>query len=243
MRFFKVIKPAFSPARFTAGAHSPHEKGPTLKSFLNRKLVLGATGLVLLGGAGGAVAATQITGSSSRQAYIDDVAKHLNVSPSALTSAMKAAMNDRIDAAVAAGQLTQAQANAIKQRIAQGNGVPFFGHRFGGGGFGGGGFGGRDAAAAQYLGISEPTLHSELAAGKSLSQIASSTSGKSVVGLKAAILAAAKSRLDKEVASGLITSQQEQHRLAALPSRIDSILTQTGIGWPHGGPGLGRPGF
>jgi hypothetical protein len=209
-----------------------------LKSFLNRKLVIGATGLVLLGGAGGAVAATQITGSSSRQAYIDDVAKHLNVSPSALTSAMHAAMNDRIDAAVAAGKLTQAQANAIKQHIAQGNGVPFFGHRFGGGGFGG-----RDAAAAQYLGISEPTLHSELAAGKSLSQIASSTSGKSVVGLKAAILAAAKSRLDKEVSSGLITSQQEQQRLAALPSRIDSMLTQTGIGWSHGGPGLARPGF
>ena len=209
-----------------------------MKSFLNRKLVLGATGLVLLGGAGGAVAATQITGSSGRQAYIDDVAKHLNVSPSALTSAMKAAMNDRIDAAVAAGQLTQAQANAIKQRIAQGNGVPFFGDRFGGGGFGG-----RDAAAAQYLGISEPTLHSELAAGKSLSQIASSTSGKSVAGLKAAILAAAKSRLDKEVSSGLITSQQEQQHLAALPSRIDSMLTQTGIGWPHGGPGRGRRGF
>jgi hypothetical protein len=209
-----------------------------LKSFLNRKLVLGATGLVLLGGAGGAVAATQITGSSSRQAYIDDVAKHLNVSPSALTSAMKAAMNDRIDAAVAAGQLTQAQANAIKQRIAQGNGVPFFGHRFGGGGFGG-----RDAAAAQYLGISKPTLHSELEAGKSLSQIASSTSGKSVAGLKAAILAAAKSRLDKEASSGLISSQQEQQRLAALPSRIDSMLTQTGTDRAHRGPGLRGRGF
>jgi hypothetical protein len=189
---------------------------------LSRKLVIGATGLVLLGGAAGAVAATQGSGASSRQAYVDDVAKHLNVSPSALTAAMKAAMNDRIDAAVAAGRLTEAQASKLKQRIQQSNGLPFFGHRFGRGGAGG-----RSAAAAQYLGIGQATLHSELESGKSLAQIASSTPGKSVDGLKAAILAAAKTRLDKAVSSGRITSQQEQQRLAKLPSRIDALLQRT----------------
>jgi hypothetical protein len=65
-----------------------------LKPFLSRKrkLVIGAAGLVLLGGAGGAVAvaATQGSAGSGGQAYIEDVAKHLSFSPSALTAAMKA---------------------------------------------------------------------------------------------------------------------------------------------------------
>lgn len=204
-----------------------------MKSFLNRKVVIGATGLLLLVGAGGAVAATQVSGSSGRQAYVDDVAKHLHVSPSALTSAMKAAMVDRIDAAVAAGRLTQAQADAIKQRVQQSTAMPFFGHQFGHDGFGG------HDAAAQYLGISRATLRSELQSGKSLTQIASTTPGKSVAGLKAAILATSKTRLEKAVSSGLITRQQEQQRLAALPGRIDSMLQRTGVGGSHDGMGFG----
>jgi hypothetical protein len=53
--------------------------------------------------------------------------------------------------------------------------------------------------AAQYLGISQATLRSELQSGKSLAQVASATQGKSVEGLKAAIMAAAKARLDQAV--------------------------------------------
>ncbi len=58
-------------------------------------------------------------GGSGRQADVDDVAKHLNIAPRTLTAAIKAADYDRIDAAVAAGRLTQVQANALKQRIQQ----------------------------------------------------------------------------------------------------------------------------
>ena len=208
-----------------------------MKPFSRRKLAIGATGLVLLGGAGGAVAvaATQGSAGSGRQAYIDDVAKHLNVSSSALTAATKAAGNDQIEAAVAAGRITQSQANALKQRIQQGGGVPFFGHRFGGSGLGNG-------VAAQYLGISAATLRSELQAGKSLAQIASSTPGKSVEGLKAAIIAAEKARLEKALSSGSITSQQEQERLTNLSSRIDALLQRTGGGGPNGGSGFGPLG-
>jgi hypothetical protein len=206
-----------------------------LKSLLSKKLVVGAAGLVLLGGASGAVAvgATQGSGGSGRQAYIDDVAKHLNVTPGALTASMKAAGYDRIDAAVAAGGITQSQADALKQRIEQGGGVPFFGHRFAGRGLGGHG------VAAQYLGISAATLRSDLQAGKSLAQIASSTPGKSVEGLKAAIVSAEKTRLEKAVSSGSITSQQEQERLGNLPSRIEALLQRTGVG----GRNNGRSGF
>jgi hypothetical protein len=218
-----------------------------VKSVLSRKLVIGATGLVLLGGVGGAVAlaATQGSAGSGRQAYIDDVAKHLNVSPSALTAAMKAARNDQIEAAVAAGRITQSQANVLRQRAQQagglqGGGLPFFGRRFRGGGLDGlGGLG----VATQYLGIGAATLRSELQSGKSLAEIASSTPGKSVAGLKAAVLSAEKARLEKAVARGSITSQQEQERLGNLSSRIEALLQRTGVGgWNHGGPGFGPLG-
>jgi hypothetical protein len=210
-----------------------------VKSVLSKKLVIGAAGLALLGGAGGAVAvaATQSSGGSGRQAYIDDVAKRLNVSPGALTTAMKAAGDDRIEAAVAAGRITRSRADALKQRLEQGGGTPFFGHRFGRGGLGGHG------VAAHYLGISVATLRSDLESGKSLAQIASLAPGKSVEGLKAAIVSAEKTRLDQAVSSGSITSQQEQERLGRLSSRIEALLQRTGAGGPSGDLGfapLGR---
>jgi hypothetical protein len=204
-----------------------------LKSLLNRKLLIGATGVVLLGGAGGAaaVAATQGSAGSGRQAYVNDVAKHLNVTPGALTAAMKAAGHERIEAAVAAGRITSSQANALKQRIEHGGGVASFGHRLGGGRFGGHG------VAAQYLGISAATLRGDLQAGKSLAQIASSTPGKSAEGLKAAIVSAEKTRLEKAESSGLITSQQEQERLGNLSSHIEALLQRTGTGGSYGRSG------
>jgi hypothetical protein len=204
-----------------------------LKSLLNRKLLIGATGLVLLGGAGGAVAVAATSGSSGsgRQAYVDDVAKHLNVTPTALTAAMKAAGYERIEAAVAAGRMTPSQASALKQRIEHGSDVASFGRRLGGGHFGGHG------VAAQYLGISAATLRGDLQAGKSLAQIASSTPGKSVEGLKAAIVSAEKTRLEKAASSGLITSQQEQERLGNLSSRVEAMLQRTGTGGSYGRSG------
>src|ERR1039458_3558764 len=132
-------------------------RGIHVKSFLSKKLVIGVTGLVMLGGAAGAVAATQSSTGSGSQAYINDLANRLNVTPSALTAAIKAADSDQIEAAAAAGRPPQADATALKQRIQQSAGVPNFGRRFGGGGFGRGGFGGSNAAAAQDLGPTETT--------------------------------------------------------------------------------------
>ncbi len=231
-----------------------------MKSFLSRKLAIGATGSVLLAGAGGAVAVAATQSGSGRQAYIDDVAKHLNVSPSALTAAIKAAQDEQIEAAVAAGHLTQPEADALKQRIQQSGSGPFFGrgfgfgrpHRFGGpggfgvpggpGGFGGGGVG---VSAAQYLGISQATLQNDLKSGKSLAQIAASIPGKSVEGLEAAVTAQEKTLLAKAVSSGWITSQDEQERLADFSSHIGALLQRTGVVGPNGGPGTspnGGPG-
>jgi hypothetical protein len=223
-----------------------------VKPHLSRKAVIAATALVMLGGAAGAVAATQST-ATPEQAYINDLASRLSVTPSALEAAITAAGSDQIDAAVKAGTLTQAEADALKARIQQGNGVPFLGGRFGGGRFGGGvgrfgagthgGFGGGlragDSAAATYLGITEATLRADLVAGKTLSQIADGTPGKSSAGLKDALVTAETTRLNAALASGNITSQQEQARLADLPARIDALLART---FPAAGPGEGWRG-
>jgi len=199
-----------------------------MKSFVNRKLIIGATGLVLLVGAAGAAAATQSSSGSGRQAFINDVATRLNVTPSALTAAFKAAEVDRIQAAVTAGRITQAQATSIEQRVQQGSGLGPVGHRFGGGMHASGGMrAGLTTAAAQYLGISEASLRADLKGGKSLAAIATATPGKSSAGLSAAIIAAETTRLDARVASGAITAAQEQQMLSKLSSRIDTLLNRS----------------
>src|SRR3989304_9861021 len=105
-------------------------------------------------GTGGALA----TGSSKtpqerHDAYIASVAKHAGVGVDALKAAMKTAAIEQVDAALAAGEITKAQADAAKQRIASGASGPpggFGGHM--GMGKGMGHDGGFLAAAAGYLG-------------------------------------------------------------------------------------------
>ncbi len=99
----------------------------------NKKLVAVVAGVVLLSGGAGAFAATQLS-SNPRQAYLNDVARRLHVTPAALTSAMKQAMIDQINAAQKAGKLTAAQASAAESRIKNGHAVGGFG---GAGGLGG----------------------------------------------------------------------------------------------------------
>jgi hypothetical protein len=213
-----------------------------VKAFLSKRLVIGATGLVVLAGAAGAVAATQGSSGSGGQAYINDLAGRLGVTPNALTAAIKASDSDQIGAAVAAGRLTQAQATALKARIQRSTGVPFLGRRLAGGGFRAG-IGGSAATAAQYLAISEATLHAGLQAGQSLAQVAVATPDKSVAGLKAAIIAAETTRLNAAVSVGQITSEQEQQRLTNLSRRIDALLQRS---WNGGGAWTGggrRPGL
>ena len=68
---------------------------------------------VALAAAGGGAAAIAASGSESpaaeNQAIIDDAAKQLGISPDKLGAALKQALSDRIDAAVAAGRLTKAE--------------------------------------------------------------------------------------------------------------------------------------
>src|SRR5207248_11622173 len=107
-----------------------HDRRRTRRTSMHRilkhKLLAGTTVVAVVALGGGAYAATQ-SGTNPRQAFLNDVAKRLNVSPSQLNSALKGAYTDRLNAAVKAGMLTQAQANQIEKRIQNGKGVPFFG--------------------------------------------------------------------------------------------------------------------
>lgn len=220
-----------------------------MHSPLRRRIVVGAATLAVAAFGGGAYAATQ-SGANARQKFLDDVAKRLSVSPAQLKSALQGAFDDRLQAAVAAGRITQAQANALKQDIQQRGGAPLgFGgmHRRHGGPrmFGPAGHpplgapGGRVSAAASYLGLSESQLFDQLSQGKSLAQIAAAQK-KPISGLKSAISDAIKARLDKAVAAKWLTSAQEQKILSGLPSILDAQINRKGFEPRFGPPGLQR---
>src|SRR5207302_4640343 len=73
--------------------------------------------------------------------------------------------------------------------------------------------------AARYLGITESQLREDLAAGKTLAQVADDR-GKSVDGLIQAMTNAAKERLDAAVAAGRLTRAQADAVLADVKQRI-----------------------
>jgi hypothetical protein len=195
---------------------------------LKRKVAIGAAGVAVLAGAGGTYAATQKSGNDDRQAYLNDVAKRLNVSPKELSSAFRGAFNDRLDKAVADGRITRSEANEIKKRVRERGGVPFPGP--GGPGvrhFGGGPLMVGIDAAAKYLDLTDAQLRGKLESGKSLAQVARDRH-KSVDALKAAIKKAARGRLDKAVDDKRITKSQEQRVLGRLDTHIDRIVDLSG---------------
>ena len=193
---------------------------------LNRKakIAVGAVAVLAAAGGGVAVAASQ-AGSPSEEskAVIDDAAKQLGISPSKLIDALKTALSDRVDTAVAAGRITKAEGDALKQRITSDD-FPLLGglHR----GFGHGLFG-RLEAAAGYLGLTETQLRTELEGGKSLAQVAKDQN-KSVDGLVNALFVDAKGKLDAAVSAGRLTNAQETEMLGVLKDRITNMVNRTG---------------
>ena len=193
--------------------------------------------LTAVGGGAAAVAATRDSSPSDEsKAIIDDAAGQLGISPDKLSSALKKALTDRVDAAVAAGRITKAEGDALKARI-QSNDFPIIGGHHGG--FGHFGFFGQLDAAAGYLGLTDAQLQTELANGKSLAQVAKDH-GKSVDGLIDALVSSAKQKLDQAVAAGRLTKAQETEMLSGLKDRITSLVNSTGLAEPHfRGPGEG----
>jgi len=189
-----------------------------------QKLVAAGVAAVAVAGGGAAIAASKF-GSPSEEstAVVNDAANRLGIQPSALSDALKKALEDRVDAAVAAGRITKAEGDKIKTRI-ESSDVPLFfaGH---GGGFDHHGFGGLDAAAT-YLGLTAAELRTQLESGKTLAQVAQAK-GKSVDGLIQAMIDDAKTHLDAAVKAGRLTQAQEDSILANLKQRITDLVNGT----------------
>jgi hypothetical protein len=212
-----------------------------MASRVKPRVIAGAVAGLAVAGGGAALAADQLGSSPQQenQAVVNDAAKQLGVTPGALTSALKKALENRVDAAVAAGRLTKAQGEELKQRIESGD-VPFFGgpglgmrhHMFGMLGRG------LDAAAS-YLGLTEEQLRTQLENGKTLAEVAKAQN-KSVDGLVDAVVADAKQHLDAAVKAGRITQKQEDSILSDIKARTTDFVNGKAprFGFRHfdGGP-------
>jgi hypothetical protein len=167
-------------------------------------------------------------------------ADKLGVSVAALLPAAKAASIAAIDAAVAAGDLTEERATALKDKINAADGANacrFFGHPFAGGGHGPTAhFGGPLlSVAAEALGIDPGELMQALRSGDSLKDVATAQ-GKDYATVTKAIHDAAKTRLDAAVADGL-----DQARADEILSKLDAALASGDFPQIHPGHG-GFPG-
>ena len=223
-----------------------------MDSNTKRKLVVGVAAGLLLVGAGGAFAAEKLTSPKEEsQAVINDAAKRLGIEPAKLNDALRGALEDRVDAAVADGRLTKAEGEALKQKIEAGETPLIFGGAGGPhGGFGphggpGFGFGFHDNldAAAAYLGLTQAELRTQLENGKSLADVAKAQN-KSVPGLVDALTAGAKTKLDAAVKAGKLTRSQADEMLTELKSHLTDFVNGDGprlrmhVGPPGGGAKL-----
>jgi hypothetical protein len=212
-------------------------------------LVIGATaGLATASGGGpsgggppGATAIASHLGLTQAQLRSDiesgetlaQIAAAQGKTVSGLEAAIVADAKSHLDAEIAAGTITSAQEASrladLQSHVADmvnSTGPPAGAHGGPGGGPG-------SAAIAEYLGLTQAQLRSDLQSGQTLAQIATAQ-GTTVSGLEAAIVADAKSHLDAAVAAGKLTSAQESSMLADLSSHVADMVNSTGP--PAGGP-------
>jgi len=138
-----------------------------------------------------------------------------------LEAAMVAAVKVKLDAAVSTGRLTSPREQQVLARVqkvvaklvnAKLAARPAAKARLLG-------------AAAAYIGVKPKALSAELK-GKSLAQVAVAH-GKTAAGLKAALLARFKTRLDKAVSGGRISAADAQARLDRISARLDALIAKT----------------
>jgi hypothetical protein len=180
--------------------------------------------------------------SKERDAFYADVANRLGVDQSKLEQALESASIDQIEAANADGRLSDGEVARLEKQIRSGD-LPPGPAPFGEVAFAVPPPGGDPmTAAADYLGLDPKELFAKLGDGNSLADIASDE-GKSVDGLKQAILDNARENLDKAVDAGKVSASDRDRLLNELESRIDDLVNST----PPEGPSLqeagkGRPG-
>jgi hypothetical protein len=230
--------------------------------FGNRKIqALAAAGVLATTGIAGTVAtvanaqqptptpgasrtAIPSAGAQQRTQMMDEhlsrLAQNLGVSVDRLREALKQTALQEVDAALAAGRITAQQAQEARTRINSGD-FPGLHFGIGRGGFGGRGFFFAKDELAQFLGVTEAQLQTELN-GKSLAQVAQAH-GKSRDQLIQFIVTSAQQRLAADVQAGRITQQQADQRLAELRERVGEMVDRVHQQGQRQGPrGTATPG-
>jgi polyhydroxyalkanoate synthesis regulator phasin len=196
------------------------------------KFIGASVAALAVAGGGAAIAATKVwSPREESQAVIDDAAKQLGVTPSELSDALKQALKNRVDDALADGRLTKAQADELKERIDSSDiplplglfGLGFPPKAFDLKGFGFVGPFAKLDTAADYLGLSRTELRAKLAQGKTLAEIARSR-GKSVDGLVDALVKSAEDKIDAAVDAGKLTKAQADDVKSGLRERMTDLV-------------------
>ncbi len=181
------------------------------------------------------VPGTTVPGTGTANTFLSRVAQKLGIDTATLQNAITKTQYEDIDAQVAAGKLTQARADQMKQRIASAPAGTFFGGGFGERGPRHGGPIDPQKIAA-FLGIPAGQFRTEMGAtGATLATVAQAH-GKSRDDLKAFLMTEVKARLAADVTSGKLTQAQADARIAEMTANLDQIIDGTGR---RGGP---RPG-
>lgn len=170
-----------------------------LPNWRSKRTVAGvAVGVALVAGGGAAYAATQMNedggGLGDPQSVLADIAQRLGVSSDELSGAIDAEAQQRLDAAVASGQLSEDQAAEIESHLGSGGAGLIEppgdqGEAFGGPGDGGlgGAFADLVQTAADYIGISTQQLVAEVQGGATPAEVAEAH-GKTAAGLEDALV-------------------------------------------------------
>ncbi|MDQ3671424.1 MAG: hypothetical protein M3364_03160 [Actinomycetota bacterium] len=188
----------------------------------NRYLAAAATGAVALLIGGGAALAGK-TPEEKRERCEERVAKLAEkhgVTVADVEARVKERLTARVDRALGAGRITPERAAMLKDRIAEGSlckgahalRAKHRRHRL-------------LAAAAEFLGLDRAALRAALP-GTSLAALAEER-GKSVAGLKAAMLAPVGAKLAKAVEMKRITRERADRILQRLEDRLDRFVERT----------------
>lgn len=218
---------------------------------------------------GGVAVAASGDGKEVEDAILNDAAERLDVGADDLRNALSEAQLAQIDKAVEEGDLTEEQAEMLKEHMQESGRVLGIGpggppgpggfHGPGEFGFGGpGGPGGPDVfdAIAEELGISAERLHRQLFNGKSMRQIAKAND-KTLADVKSAARSAIEECIDNAVEEGDLTEEQADEIRKDVPEIVDQIVSgprfhgfrgapdgrdfRGGSDMGPGGPGFGPP--
>jgi polyhydroxyalkanoate synthesis regulator phasin len=170
--------------------------------------------------------------ASRHQAYQEKLAQKLGVSVDQLAAAQKAARDEMIDEAVAAGRITAEQAEKIKSgepgAFRQGRGARIKGV-----------FLNIFESAASILGLTNEQVRAGLQEGKSLNDLATE---KGVGNFEAQLVAKLTADVQAKLADGSITQAQADRLLENLAERVSRIANHEGGKMGEGLRGRFAPG-